>query len=115
VTVPTLIIGGQADTIAPPAQFSIPFFTGMSSNVDKGYLELAGGRRTSPQHSELDDRRSQHRLAEALRRQRHPVRAVPLPGSGGDLGGQPVPGRLPTPGRTGVSGLLVTLALTRIS
>ncbi len=47
-TVPTLIIAGQADTIAPPAQFSIPFFTSISSNVDKGYLELAGASHFAP-------------------------------------------------------------------
>jgi predicted dienelactone hydrolase len=48
VTVPTLIIGGQADTIAPPAQHSIPFFNSMPSSNDKGYLELAGASHFAP-------------------------------------------------------------------
>jgi predicted dienelactone hydrolase len=48
VTVPTLIIGAQADTIAPPAQHSIPFFNSMPSTDDKGYLELAGATHFAP-------------------------------------------------------------------
>jgi pimeloyl-ACP methyl ester carboxylesterase len=48
VSVPTLIIGAQADTIAPPAQHSIPFFNSMPEVDDKGYLELAGASHFAP-------------------------------------------------------------------
>jgi predicted dienelactone hydrolase len=48
VSVPTLIVGGQRDTIAPPAQHSIPFFNSMPAANDKGYLELAGASHFAP-------------------------------------------------------------------
>jgi alpha-beta hydrolase superfamily lysophospholipase len=42
VTTPTLIIGAQNDTIAPPSQHAIPFYNSISTTVSKAYLELAG-------------------------------------------------------------------------
>ena len=48
VTVPTMIIGAQSDTIAPVRQHSKPFFASISSGVDKGYLELAGASHFAP-------------------------------------------------------------------
>jgi predicted dienelactone hydrolase len=41
VSAPTLIIGGQLDTIAPNATHSIPFYNTLASSK-KSYLELAG-------------------------------------------------------------------------
>jgi predicted dienelactone hydrolase len=46
--VPTMIIGGQADTIAPVNVHSIPFFTSMPSTLEKSYLELAGASHFAP-------------------------------------------------------------------
>ncbi|MPY63515.1 dienelactone hydrolase family protein [Streptomyces spongiae] len=40
--VPTLIIGGQSDAIAPVDSMSIPFFTGIAAS-EKAYLELRNG------------------------------------------------------------------------
>ncbi|GIF20512.1 putative dienelactone hydrolase [Actinoplanes tereljensis] len=48
VTVPTMIIGAQADTIAPVRQHSERFFASLPSNVDTGYLELAGASHFAP-------------------------------------------------------------------
>jgi len=47
--VPTLIIGGQADTIAPVASHSIPFYTTLPSAPEKAYLELRGASHFFPQ------------------------------------------------------------------
>jgi predicted dienelactone hydrolase len=47
--VPTLIIGGSSDTIAPPASHSIPFYTSLPSTPDKAYLELRGASHFFPQ------------------------------------------------------------------
>jgi predicted dienelactone hydrolase len=49
--VPTLIIGGQADTIAPVAQHSIPFYTSLNATYEKAYLELAGASHFAPNSS----------------------------------------------------------------
>jgi pimeloyl-ACP methyl ester carboxylesterase len=46
--VPTLIIGGQADTVAAPYSHSIPFYTSLAS-PEKAYLELAGASHFFPQ------------------------------------------------------------------
>jgi predicted dienelactone hydrolase len=40
--VPTLIVGGQADTIAPVGQHAIPFYNSIPAASEKAYLELAG-------------------------------------------------------------------------
>jgi predicted dienelactone hydrolase len=39
---PTLVVGGQSDTIAPVAQHAIPFFNSIPAASEKAYLELAG-------------------------------------------------------------------------
>ncbi|MFG1612428.1 alpha/beta hydrolase family protein [Nonomuraea wenchangensis] len=49
VRVPTMIIGGQADTIAPVATHSQPFYTSIPSSSEKAYLELAGASHFFPQ------------------------------------------------------------------
>jgi predicted dienelactone hydrolase len=47
--VPTLIIGGQADTIAPVASHSIPFYNTIPASSEKAYLELRGASHFFPQ------------------------------------------------------------------
>jgi pimeloyl-ACP methyl ester carboxylesterase len=47
VDAPVMIVGGQADTIAPVATHSIPFYTTLGG--DKGYVELSGGSHFFPQ------------------------------------------------------------------
>jgi dienelactone hydrolase len=49
VTVPTLIIGGEADTIAPVSSHSIPFYTSLPSSTRKAYAELNGASHFFPQ------------------------------------------------------------------
>lgn len=51
VRTPTLIIGGQLDTIAPVATHSIPFYLSLSNAPEKGYLELLGASHFFPQTS----------------------------------------------------------------
>jgi predicted dienelactone hydrolase len=48
VTVPTMIIGAESDTIAPVRQHSERFFASLPSTADKGYLELAGASHFAP-------------------------------------------------------------------
>ncbi|HET7791964.1 MAG TPA: dienelactone hydrolase family protein [Rhizobacter sp.] len=50
-TVPTLIIGGSADTVAGVATHSIPFYTSLPSSTDKAYMELSGASHFFPQVS----------------------------------------------------------------
>nr|WP_229874892.1 dienelactone hydrolase family protein [Amycolatopsis deserti] len=40
VRVPTFIIGGESDTVAPVATHSEPFYTSLPSTLDKAYMEL---------------------------------------------------------------------------
>jgi len=40
--VPTMIVGGQNDTIAPVNQHAIPFFNGIPAASEKAYVELRG-------------------------------------------------------------------------
>lgn len=47
--VPTLIVGGQSDTIAPVASHSIPFYTSFPAATEKAYLELRGQSHFFPQ------------------------------------------------------------------
>ncbi|MEU1389749.1 MULTISPECIES: alpha/beta hydrolase [unclassified Nonomuraea] len=47
--VPTMIIGGEADTIAPVATHSEPFYQSIPSSVEKAYLELNGASHFFPQ------------------------------------------------------------------
>ncbi len=49
VRVPTLIIGGQSDTVAAVAQHSIPFYTSLPAATPKAYMELAGADHFFPQ------------------------------------------------------------------
>ncbi|MCU7727030.1 alpha/beta hydrolase [Actinoplanes sp. KI2] len=48
VKVPTMIIGAQSDTIAPPSRFSDQFFASLPAATNKGYLELAGASHFAP-------------------------------------------------------------------
>ena len=48
VRVPTLVVGAQADTIAPVASHSIPFYNSLPSSLDKAYLELRGATHFAP-------------------------------------------------------------------
>ena len=51
VSVPTLVVGAEADTIAPVATHSIPFYTSLPSTLDKAYLELRGASHFAPNTS----------------------------------------------------------------
>jgi hypothetical protein len=51
VTVPTLIIGGETDTIASVSSHSIPFYTSLPSSTRKAYAELNGEGHFYPQLS----------------------------------------------------------------
>jgi alpha-beta hydrolase superfamily lysophospholipase len=46
--VPDLIVGAQADTVAPVAQHAIPFYTSLSATSEKAYVELAGASHFAP-------------------------------------------------------------------
>ncbi|GAB3159734.1 lipase [Amycolatopsis stemonae] len=48
VRVPTLVVGAEADTVAPVASHSIPFYTSLPSTSDKAYLELRGASHFAP-------------------------------------------------------------------
>ena len=43
IVVPTLVITGQSDTTAPPAQHGLRQYNSMSSSISKEYVEIAGG------------------------------------------------------------------------
>ncbi|MFF0232748.1 alpha/beta hydrolase family protein [Micromonospora sp. NPDC005254] len=47
--VPTLIIGGESDTVAPVASHSVPFYTSIPASAEKAYLELNGASHFFPQ------------------------------------------------------------------
>jgi len=49
--VPTLVVGAQADLIAPVSSHSIPFYTSLSASSEKAYLELAGAGHLAPNSS----------------------------------------------------------------
>jgi predicted dienelactone hydrolase len=46
--VPTLVVGAQADTVAPVASHSIPFYNSLSATSEKAYVELAGASHFAP-------------------------------------------------------------------
>jgi pimeloyl-ACP methyl ester carboxylesterase len=48
---PSMEIGAQNDTVAPPSQHAIPFYNSMSATLPKYYLELAGASHTAPTSS----------------------------------------------------------------
>ncbi|NLT55525.1 MAG: hypothetical protein GXX79_13390 [Actinomycetales bacterium] len=52
--VPTLIIGGQSDTIAAVSSHAVPFYTSLPTTPDKAYLELAGASHFFPQSANAD-------------------------------------------------------------
>jgi alpha-beta hydrolase superfamily lysophospholipase len=49
--VPTLVIGAENDSVASVNSHSIPFYTSMSSTLDKAYLELNGASHFTPNSS----------------------------------------------------------------
>ncbi|GAA2205500.1 lipase [Nonomuraea monospora] len=49
VRVPTMIIGGESDTIAPVSSHSEPFYTSIPSSSEKAYLELNNASHFFPQ------------------------------------------------------------------
>jgi len=48
VTVPTMIIGAENDSVAPVSSHSEPFYTSMSAAQDKAYLELNNAGHSAP-------------------------------------------------------------------
>nr|WP_230298684.1 dienelactone hydrolase family protein [Actinomadura coerulea] len=51
VRVPTMVIGAQADTVAPVATHSQPFYESIPAASEKAYLELAGASHFAPNTS----------------------------------------------------------------
>jgi alpha-beta hydrolase superfamily lysophospholipase len=51
ITTPTLVIGGQSDTIASVSSHSIPFYTSLPGSTRKAYLELRGASHFAPNSS----------------------------------------------------------------
>ncbi|MFC0032772.1 alpha/beta hydrolase family protein [Micromonospora chaiyaphumensis] len=49
VTVPTLIVGGESDSVAPVASHSVPFYNSIPASSEKAYLELNGASHFFPQ------------------------------------------------------------------
>lgn len=49
VRTPMLIIGGSADTVAPVASHSIPFYNSLPASSEKAYMELRGASHFFPQ------------------------------------------------------------------
>jgi predicted dienelactone hydrolase len=47
--VPTLIVGGESDSIAPVSSHSIPFYTSIPASAEKAYLELNNASHFFPQ------------------------------------------------------------------
>jgi predicted dienelactone hydrolase len=47
--VPTAIIGGESDSVAPVASHSIPFYSSIPSSAEKSYLELNNASHFFPQ------------------------------------------------------------------
>lgn len=46
---PTLIIGGESDTVAPVSSHSEPFYNSIPASAEKAYLELNGASHFFPQ------------------------------------------------------------------
>ena len=95
VRTPTLVVGADGDTIAPVATHSEPFYRSLPGSLDKAYLELRGCHPLHAQQLQHHDREVQHRVAEAVHRRRHPLRAVPLPAAAAVPHDRRVPGHLP--------------------
>lgn len=47
--VPTLIIGGESDSVAPVSSHSVPFYNSIPASAEKAYLELNGASHFFPQ------------------------------------------------------------------
>jgi predicted dienelactone hydrolase len=47
--VPTFIIGGENDTVAPVSSHSIPFYNSIPASAEKAYMELDGASHSFPQ------------------------------------------------------------------
>ncbi len=62
--------------IASVTSHSEPFHSSLPASLDKAYPELAGAGHVAPQQPQHDDRQVLGLVAQALRRQRHPLRAV---------------------------------------
>jgi predicted dienelactone hydrolase len=52
LSVPTLIIGGSSDTVAPNADHSVPFYTSIPSGTPRIFLELRGASHFFPQSAD---------------------------------------------------------------
>jgi triacylglycerol lipase len=48
VRVPTLVVGGENDSVAPVASHSIPFYTSLPASLDKAYAELNNASHFAP-------------------------------------------------------------------
>lgn len=48
ITTPSLMIGAQNDSVAPPSQHAIPFYNSIPASTRKAYLELAGADHFAP-------------------------------------------------------------------
>lgn len=49
IQVPTMIIGGESDSVAPVSSHSIPFYTSIPASSEKAYLELNNASHFFPQ------------------------------------------------------------------
>jgi len=48
IRTPTIIFGGQSDTVASPTSHAIPFYNSIPSTTEKAYLELRGASHFAP-------------------------------------------------------------------
>ena len=94
IRTPTLIIGSQNDGTASPANHAIPFFNSIPARLGEGVPGAGGGRAHRGELAQHDACQVRDLVAQALHRQRHPLRAVPLPGAQ-RLDHLPVPGYVP--------------------
>jgi dienelactone hydrolase len=46
--VPTMLVGAELDTVAPPAEHAIPFFNSLPAAPEKAYVELTGATHFAP-------------------------------------------------------------------
>lgn len=51
ISVPTLVVGADGDSIAPVSSHSEPFYRGLPSSLDKAYLELNNATHFTPNSS----------------------------------------------------------------
>ena len=79
VQVPTLVIGAQNDSVASVSSHSEPFYNSLPAEPRQGVPRAGGGQPLRPQQLQHDDRQVLGLVAQAVRRQRHPLRAVPVP------------------------------------